>query len=264
MRQVNVVAPDRRLTSLRVLSWNVDRGERLNAIISELEHSPAELCLLQEVDSNTARAGNLDEATELAKRLHLNASYAIEFEELSQEHGQRAFIGQATLTRLPLRHARVLRFERQSGFWKPHSWIPSSVPLMQRRLGDRIALVTELQFGGRPLIVYNLHLESRSMGRIQAAQLDEILTDLRRYPSNTAVLIGGDLNTKYFPSYFLHKLQREGFHSANGEHIERTHVIAMALDWIFARGPVLIDSGRVDKDAKGSDHYPLYANLRAE
>ncbi|RDJ93250.1 hypothetical protein B4Q13_23145, partial [Lacticaseibacillus rhamnosus] len=89
-------------------------------------------------------AKNLDVAAELARRLHLNLSYGIEFEELSQEHGHPAYIGQATLSRIPIRKSRILRFQTQSDFWKPHSWIPSSIPLMQRRLGNRIALVTEL------------------------------------------------------------------------------------------------------------------------
>jgi endonuclease/exonuclease/phosphatase family metal-dependent hydrolase len=264
VRQVNIFSPDTHIRSLRIVSWNIDRGEQLNAIASELQQNRPDLCLFQEVDWNTARAGNLDEGAELARRLHLNLSYAIEFEELSQEHGHPAFIGQATLTRLPVRKSRVLRFERQSGFWKPHSWIPSSVPLMQRRLGDRIALVTELEFRGHLLVVYNLHLESRSMGRIQSAQLDEVLADLRQYPPATAAIIGGDLNTKYLPSFFLHKLERQGFHSATGERIERTHTIAMALDWIFARGPLTIEAGQVRKQAKGSDHYPVYANLHAK
>ena len=262
-RQITVTPSNRAFKSIRVVSWNIDRGGQLDTIASELEHDPADLCLLQEVDWNTARAGNVDEGEQLARRLRLNLSYAIEFEELSQEHGGPAFIGQATLTHLPIRNARVLRFKRQSGFWKPRGWLPSSLPLMQRRLGNRIALVTELQFAGRPLIVYNLHLESRSMGRIQTAQLDEVLADLRQYPPATAAIIGGDLNSKYFPSIYLHKLEREGFRSAIGERIERTHTIAMALDWIFVRGAIKIDNGAVRKDFKGSDHYPVYASLHA-
>jgi endonuclease/exonuclease/phosphatase family metal-dependent hydrolase len=203
-------------------------------------------------------------AADLANKLHLNFVYGVEFEELSQEHGRPAYIGQATLTRLPIRHARILRFQRQSGFWKPHSWIPSGLPLFQRRRGGRIALVTELEFAGRPLVVYNAHLESRSYGRIQAAQIDEMLADLRRYPPDTAIILGGDLNTKYMPSFFLHKLEKAGFHSATGQQIERTHTIAMALDWIFFRGPVKIENGRVRRDFHGSDHYPVYAELLAQ
>ena len=263
-RELRTVLANGHLKSIRVVSWNIERGEELNIISSELEQNWADLCLLQEVDWNTNRTGRADVGAELAKRLHLNMSYAIEFEELGQERGNQAFIGQATLTRLPIRKSRILRFQVQSSFWKPRTWIPSSIPLMQRRLGSRIALVNELEFGGRLLVVYNVHLESRSMGRIQYEQLDEILADLKKYPSDTPAIIGGDLNTKYFPSIFLKKLEQEGFQSALGERIERTHTIVMALDWIFAKGPVKLEAGKVRKDLKGSDHYPIYAKLAAE
>jgi endonuclease/exonuclease/phosphatase family metal-dependent hydrolase len=251
------------LRSIRLATWNIDRGGDWKTVEAELRSHPADLLLLQEVDWNTARSGDRDETAELARALQLNASYAVEFEELSQERASRqAFIGQATLTCLPVRGTRVLRFEHQSGFWKPHKWMPSSVPLMQRRLGSRVALVTELEFGGEPLVVYNVHLESRSYGKIQAEQIDEILADLQRYPAGTAAILAGDLNTKYFPSVFLKKLERAGFQSATGEHIERTHTIAMALDWIVARGKVRLSEGQVRRDMHGSDHYPVFAELR--
>ena len=249
-------------TKARVLTWNIDRGTELEDVKRTLSGESAQLCLLQEVDWNTARTGERDVAGELARYLHMNFAYGIEFEELGQEHGQPAYIGQATLTTLPLRSSRILRFEHQSGFWQPHSWLPSKMPLMQRRIGDRIALITELTFAHRPLVVYNAHLESRSMGRIQSEQLDEMLADCRRYPPETAVILGGDLNTKYLPSVFLHKLEGAGFRSATGERIERTHKIAMTLDWIFARGPVSVSGGRVEKNARGSDHYPVEAELQ--
>jgi endonuclease/exonuclease/phosphatase (EEP) superfamily protein YafD len=99
------------------------------------------------------------------------------------------------------------------------------------------------------------------MGKIQMAQLDEILADIKSYPPNTDVIIGGDLNTKYFPGIYLHKLQRDGFESSLGDKIARTHTIMMALDWIFARGPFTWSGGAVRHDMKGSDHYPLYSTL---
>ncbi len=251
--------------TIRIGTWNIDRGGDLGTVETELERHPVDLLLLQEVDWNTARSGKRDEAADLARRLHFTGSYAIEFEELSQERDQQqAFIGQATLTRLPVRNSRVLRFSHQSGFWQPRDWLPSSIPLMQRRLGSRVALISELEFAGHLLVVYNAHLESRSYGRIQAQQLDEILTDLERYPAGTAVILGGDLNTKYFPSIFLKKLERAGFLSATGNQIERTHTIAMALDWIFAKGAVIVSDGEVRRDMKGSDHYPLFAELKAK
>jgi endonuclease/exonuclease/phosphatase family metal-dependent hydrolase len=245
-----------------IVSWNIDRGTELPTIAAELQRQNPGLCLLQEVDWGTRRTEYADVAGNLARTLHLNLAYGIEFEELSQERkGEPAYVGQATLSRLPIRKARVLRFNTQSGFWKPRAWIPSSLPLMQRRSGGRIALVTEFEFQGHLLVVYNAHLESRSYGRIQEKQLDEIISDANHYGPYTPVIIGGDLNTKYFPSIFLRKLEREGFHSVLGERIERTHTIAMALDWIFVRGPIKTERGKVRRDLKGSDHFAICADL---
>ena len=257
-------APNPHLRSLRVVSWNIDHGSKLDRIAAALTREPADLCLFQEVDWNTDRVRDENVGETLARKLHLNLSYGIEFEELSQEKtkDQPAYSGQATLTRLPVSRSRILRFNTQSEFWKPHSWIPSKLALMQRRLGNRIALVTDLQFQGQLLVVYNAHLESRSFGRIQMSQLDEMLADIKKhYPSNTAVILGGDLNTKYLPSIYLHKLEREGFRSAIGDEIVRTHKIAMALDWIFVCGPLEFEEGKVRKDVTGSDHYPIFAEL---
>ena len=248
-------------SSLQVATWNIDHGGKLATISSELQKNPADLLLLQEVDQNASRSGQRDVAQELSQRLRMHVAYAAEFEELSQEKGRPAYIGQATLSRLPILKSRVLHFRSQSGFWKPRAWIPSSLPFMQRRLGGRVALVTELEFAGRRMVVYNTHLESRSAGRIQAAQIDEMLADLAQYPAGTPAILGGDLNTKYFPSTFLHKLERAGFRSAMGERIERTHKIVWALDWLFARGGIQFDGGAVRRDIKGSDHYPVFGRL---
>lgn len=248
--------------ALRIATWNIHHGTHLDTLLAEMSRRPADLFLLQEVDRNTTRAGNRDIARQLGDRLHMQSCFAVEFEELSQEHGEGAFTGQATLSRLPILHTRILRFKRQSGFWQPRAWIPSSIPLMQRRRGARVALVTELEFAGHPLIVYNAHLESRSAGFIQDKQLDEILADSRHYPASAAIVIAGDLNTKYLPHIFLHKLEAAGFHSVLGERIERTHRIAFALDWIFVKGSLRIVDGAVIRDLKGSDHYPIYATLQ--
>lgn len=262
VRTVDVARPQPLSRPLNVISWNIDRGGNFDQIASELASVRSDLLLLQEVDTNDARSGFRDVAAALARKLNLNAVYGIEFEELSQEQRGHAYIGQATLTRLPISRSRVLRFSHQSSFWRPHYWLPSNLPLFQRRLGSRIALVTELTYAGKPCVVYNAHLESRSYGRIQMDQLEEILADARQYPPATAIVLAGDLNTKYLPGIFLKKLQQAGFSSALGQRIERTHAIAMTLDWIFAKGPVAFSSGKIDRKMGGSDHYPVLAEMR--
>lgn len=264
-REIRTTKPVRNLRSIRIATWNIDRGTRAGKLVADLEENPAALCLFQEVDWGTKRTDGADVAAELAKQLHLNAVYGVEFEELSQGRNHRsAYIGQATLTKLPIENTRILRFRHQSGWWKPRAWMPSKMPFMQRRVGSRMALVTELRFAGRLLVVYNAHLESRSLGKRQFQQLGEILADTKRYPTGTAIIIGGDFNSKYLPSKYLKKMKRAGYRSALGQRIERTHKIAMALDWIFVKGPVQLRDGTVRKDLdNASDHYPVFAELMA-
>jgi endonuclease/exonuclease/phosphatase family metal-dependent hydrolase len=193
----------------------------------------------------------------------MNYAFAPEFEELSQgtEEGS-AYHGQATLTSLPIRSSRILRFQHQSGFWKPNALLISSFPLLQRREGGRIALVTELDNGGKTLVVYNLHLESRGSEHGRLLQLNEVLADAERYPPETVVIVAGDLNTKIRTSPVIPRLREAGYRSAFGDRKVRTHIIVGALDWIFARGPIQFDDPQVLRDAHASDHFPISVEVK--
>jgi endonuclease/exonuclease/phosphatase family metal-dependent hydrolase len=211
--------------SFRLLSWNIDRGYGFDGVVTLLRDKRPDLCLLQEVDLHAHRTKDRDVARELAKTLGYNYSFGSEFQEMSQGvDDQPAYQGQATLSRWPILKSRIIRFQRQSSWWKPHRVIPN-VAFFQRRLGGRVALVTDLSVNGVPVVVYNLHLESRSGGAIQGAQLDEVLADLKNYPAGTAAIIGGDLNSKYNPTSVRHYLEKQGFQSVLGERLARTHVI---------------------------------------
>lgn len=247
--------------SFRMISWNIDRGYGFDGVAKLLQEKQPDLCLLQEVDLHARRTKNRDVGGDLARTLGYNYSFGTEFQEMSQgEEGKPAYQGQATLSRWPILKSRVLRFRRQSSWWKPHSFIPN-IAFFQRRLGGRVALVTELSVNGTHVVVYNLHLESRSGGAIQQAQLDEVLADLKNYPPDTAAVIGGDLNSKYHPTAVRHYLEKQGFQSVMGDHIVRTHVIIGYLDWIFYRGPWKVEEGKVIRGSHASDHDPIFAEL---
>jgi endonuclease/exonuclease/phosphatase family metal-dependent hydrolase len=247
--------------SLRLISWNIDRGYGFDGVLKLLQEKRPDLCLLQEVDLHAHRTKDRDVGRELAQSLGYNYSFGTEFQEMSQgEEGKPAYQGQATLSRWPILKSRILRFQRQSSWWKPHSFIPN-IAFFQRRLGGRVALVTELSVNGTRVVVYNLHLESRSGGAIQQAQLDEVLADLKTYPPDTAAIIGGDLNSKYHPTAVRHYLEKQGFQSVMGERLVRTHVIIGYLDWIFYRGPWKVEQGKVIRGSHASDHDPIFAEL---
>jgi len=265
IRHGNFAHPATHKTELTLLDWNIDRGTRLDQIAAGMESQKPDLAILQEVDLNARRSDFKDVAQELAKRLNMNFAFAPEFQELGQSSSdQPAFHGQAILTSLPIRSSRLLRFELQSGFWKPQPFLPKWA-LFQRRLGGRVALISELEFNNGILVVYNLHLESRSGGRIQYAQLQEVLKDTQKYPRDTPIVIAGDFNTKYPHSIGeVTKLMRDsGYESALGERHARTHVIIGDLDWIFARSPIALSGGKVLKELHGSDHFAVSAQVTA-
>ena len=120
-RQSVTLPTEGAMNTATVVTWNIDRGTELDTIGATLDKRPADLYLLQEVDSHTKRGHNVDEPAELARRLHMNFVYGTEFEELSQENAGPAYTGQATLTRLPIRQARILGFtgSRVSGSRTP-------------------------------------------------------------------------------------------------------------------------------------------------
>ena len=241
-----------------MLNWNIDRGKHLDGILATISGSKPDLCIFQEVDLGARRTQGMDIAQELARKTGMNYVFAPEFEELSQSTAEgSAYHGQATLTTLPIRSSRILRFAHQSNFWKPNPLLISSLPIWQRREGGRIALVTELDNGGKTLVVYNLHLESRGSEQGRLLQLNEVLADAQRYPPETPVIVAGDLNTKIRTSPVIPRLKQAGYRSAFGDRKVRTHIIVGALDWIFARGPIQFEDPQVFPKAHASDHFPI-------
>jgi endonuclease/exonuclease/phosphatase family metal-dependent hydrolase len=253
-------APRARAT---ILDWNIDRGKDLNDIEGQMRQFNPELCIFQEVDLDARRSGGIDVAKKLAEEFRMNYVFAPEFQELSQGTPESpAYHGQALLTKLPIRSSRMLRFTHQSGFWKPRRLLSSSMPLWQRREGGRVALITELDNGGKPLVVYNLHLESRGNDQLRMAQLEEVLADAQRYPAETSVIIAGDLNTKTAHSALMPRLRQAGYRSAFGDRRIRTHMIIGALDWVFVRGPIECEHADVLRGVDGSDHFPITVDVR--
>jgi len=254
--------PAKASSSVRILNWNIDRGKHFQGIVKAIEQTKPELCIFQEVDLGARRTHGEDVAQQLAKKFGMNYAFAPEFRELSQSTGDGpAYHGQAILTTLPIRSSRILRFNHQSGFWKPRPLLISSLSILQRREGGRIALVNELDRGGHPLVIYNLHLESRGSEHGRLLQLEEVLADARQYPVSTPVIIAGDLNTKTRNSPVIPRLREAGYRSCFGDRRPRTHVIIGALDWVFVRGPVQCNEAEVRRDFHASDHFAISGDL---
>jgi endonuclease/exonuclease/phosphatase family metal-dependent hydrolase len=255
-------------SSVRVVDWNIDRGLKLSEVIDFLGDSNADIFLLQEVDLNAYRTQRLNIAQEIARKLRLNYVFGREFVELSQgSKTSPAYHGQATLSRWKISNSGIIRFQRQSDFWKPR-WFKPNLQTFQERLGGRIALVSEIDIQGFPIVTYNLHLESRSDDGLRLAQLNEVLRHAATYDSARLLILAGDLNLNASERRVSEVLARAGFRealpTAKVSTTPRRHLLEAGhhIDWAFVRGSSQPYAGKVLKSVKASDHYPISFELR--
>jgi endonuclease/exonuclease/phosphatase family metal-dependent hydrolase len=202
----------------------------------------------------------------VAQFLNFNYVFGMEFQELGEGTAARpAYHGMATLSPWPLSRARIIRFRDQSTFWKPHWYVPN-LGAFQRRLGGRIALVTEATIYGRPVVTYNVHLESRGGDDLRLRQLNDVLEDVQKYVRRPKLMIGGDFNMNAGAGDAARALRDAGFcdavgmpaHPTSSTHLRahRTHPI----DWIFVSGTQVLQ-GQVHHEIHASDHYPVSATV---
>ena len=252
--------------SIRVLNWNINRGLQLQRVVEFLSSTKADLVLLQESDLNARRTHRLNIAKEIARKLQMNYVFGREFQELTQ--GSRtspAYHGQATLSRWPLLNSRIIRFQKQSNFWRPHWFLPEIEPF-QERIGGRLALVCDANIAGKTIVTYNLHLESRGDDALRGSQLDETLNDARRYGGNTPIVLAGDFNLDVSAGSAATAISRAQFLDAfaNQHRPTTPHSFlepGRVIDWIFTRGPVRLSRPEVHRSVSASDHYPLSMTL---
>ena len=253
--------------TFRVVDWNINRGLRLTRVIEFLQSCRADLILLQEVDSNARRTHHLDVAREIAQALKMNYVFAREFQELTQ--GSRlspAYHGQATLSAWPLSNPRILRFQKQSNFWRPHWFVPEISPF-QERIGGRLALVVEAKVADKTIVTYNLHLESKGDDELRCSQLDESFSDARHYDANRPILLAGDLNIDASQGPAAGAITRAHFLDAfANQHVTTrpAHSVldhGRIIDWILTRGPARARRSQVHCSVAGSDHFPLSIDL---
>src|SRR5260370_9959419 len=167
----NLFSPD----SIRIVNWNIDRGLKLRGVIEFLDSTKADIILLQEVDLNARRTHHINVAAEIAKKLEMNYVFGREFQELTQgSKSSPAYHGQATLSRWPLSGSRIIRFQKQSHFWRPHWFLPEIAPF-QERLGGRLALVPAAKLPGRAQVSSTLHREGQGDDTYRCVRFVQVL-----------------------------------------------------------------------------------------
>jgi endonuclease/exonuclease/phosphatase family metal-dependent hydrolase len=235
---------------LTIVSWNIERGRRFEAVADVLRSFNADVILLQEVDRFCRRTGYRDVAADLAGALGMNWVTAGEFQEVGEGRGGvPALTGQAILSRLPITDPYALVFTHQTGF----RW--TADPAQPRR-GGRIALRADVA----GLTFFNLHLDSRGGDALRRNQLEEVLVHALGARSRGVVVAGDFNNSAGGQSPFFWPMGAAGFVDAVGRHglVPTSPRHGHTIDWIFARGARRL-SGEVHATDGASDHYPVVA-----
>jgi len=252
---------------IRMVSWNIARGCQFDQVTEFLFDSKADLIILQEADRDSRRTSYRNIAKEISQKLGMNYVFGIEFQELGQGSSQcPAFHGQATLSPWPMSRSSILRFQRQSKFWRPYWGIPR-LAVLQRRLGGRMALRTHVTIANRTIAVYNLHLESRREDDLRCAQLIELLQDARHHNSNLPVIAAGDFNFDLTQPAPASAIATARFSNPfAGTRIPTTRPARLgrskAVDWVLIKGILRPAAPQVHSSVTASDHYPLSLQLQ--
>ena len=179
---------------VRAAAWNVQRGTRYDAILGALRDDPvlreADLVLLSEIDCGLGRSGNRNVARELAEALGRSYAFAPSYLTLQDDWGENragtgnttALAGTAILSRLAIRRAENVDMPA----------LRDKFSSSERRLGNKRALLVEVEAPGGPLLVGACHLDSNASPRQRAQQLAALLD---RMPEEGPAIVGGDFNS---------------------------------------------------------------------
>lgn len=189
------VAEDQR--TFRAVSWNIERGIHLDAIIRTLQTHPdlrnADLYFLTELDFGMARSANRDVPGEIARALavhgafapcYLNLDRGSGLEQLATAENSYGIHGNALFSRWPIRDAAAVRLRNGKDKMRGK----------EKRIGSQVAVLGTVDLPTGPLRCASVHLDAHSSRTHRRSQLREVLDALDKVRPMPA-LIGGDFNT---------------------------------------------------------------------
>lgn len=223
--------PSRWPDTLRVVSFNVERGVRVDSALAALAGDSAtvdpDVVLLQEMDEDGVRR--------VADALDMGFVYypAVRY------NGSGRDFGNAVLSRWPIVDDQKLILPHLSLFGRT----------------QRIATAATIRVGRTPVRVYSIHLGTPAnlSLRSRAEQMRAVLRDAARHPH---VIVGGDLN-----SHGLGQLALSRGYAWPTREGPRT-VRVWRWDHILFKGlepPLRAASGTVEDNRGASDHRPVWA-----
>lgn len=215
---------------------------------------------LQEADKQTARAGGIHVARELAAELkmawvHVPAGiprglkpktrqWWLDFEEPIGLYDE-GDTGIALLSRFPLTEVTRIDLPWQECAWRP-----------------RLAMGATVSVGLLRLRIFNVHVDPHAAAGGQLEQLEVIAEQAAASTDPTMIL--GDFNTLSSKKCIETRrfLEARGYTTPfpTGTPTWRGALIRLHADWIFARG-VKITNWGVARPLSASDHWPVWSEV---
>lgn len=191
------IRPD---SSHRAVCWNIERGKNFSGILKTLQEHPelkdADFYFLTEVDWGMARSENRNITADLAKALGLYGYFAPSYYNFTKGHGvERSFggknalglHGKSILSRLPLTNLRPV----------PMPNATDKLTAEEARLGQKRALLGDVQLGEKTLTLACAHLDAFSSPKSRQVQLAQTA---KACGSEKHALLAGDWNTNTLDS----------------------------------------------------------------
>ena len=190
----------------KMVSWNIQKGYKLEEQIKYLKETSPDVVLLQEVDWDCERSGNKNIALELAAGAgYKYAAFTTMVVEVGGEEfpdskrGNKLFNlvgkvgeggglhGVAILSKHPISEVSAIKLSHKTNRKeRMERWIPKQ--------GGRVAQKSKIRIGNREVSIYNTHLSPADITTTERLQQwDKIADDAENDPNPT--VIGGDLNT---------------------------------------------------------------------
>ncbi len=245
---------------MRICTWNILLGLRLNAVIAAVRTLPdfegIDLLALQEASVH----GGRPDAEVIAEAIADATGGPYEWFQASAQK----FRGREQGNALIWRHGI---FEHRE-----HEVVSlSDVPLDKMRRAERALLRAippqrriAVRAESRELRVYVMHLDVVGFTH-KLEQFRAILTDMAERPPVPVTLVAGDLNTFGPPRLQLWRKLRTTAHEAGlvelTQHLRRTHWTAQKLDAVYVKARHVPPHRAWTLNVRASDHLPVFVEL---
>ncbi len=252
--------------TLRVMSWNVSRGQKLDKLIIAIKKANPDVLLLCEADMYGKLTGGRVAAREIAAALGYSYYAAAEFGELRSD--RMGSSGNAIISRYPLSGGKyfALPVMKERG---GYDWASDGT---QPRTGQRNSISARIEVPGsaKKITLVSMHTENKANARVRLDQFKLLAKELVT-PGEPAIL-AGDLNTVSMGEGgdFRNFLKGTSFFDCSNGDDRPTFSVAvlvnLRIDWVLlqygAGGTLSFKSYDVIGKDGASDHSPVITEFK--